>query len=84
MDHRELVLRCLTDDDITIRTRALELLAGIVSRKSLVDLVHHLLEHVKHSEGDQHTLSTQPLNTPDQHTLSTHLINTPDQHTLSI
>ena len=51
VDHRELVLRCLTDDDITIRTRALELLAGIVSRKSLVDLVHHLLEHVKHSEG---------------------------------
>ena len=44
VDHRELVLKCLTDDDITIRTRALELLAGIVSRKSLVDLVHHLLE----------------------------------------
>jgi len=52
VDHRELVLRCLNDDDITIRSRALELLAGIVSRKSLVDLVHHLLEHVKHSEGN--------------------------------
>ena len=51
VDHRELVLRCLNDDDVTIRTRALELLAGIVSRKSLVDLVHHLLEHVRHSEG---------------------------------
>eukprot|EP00596_Hydrurales_sp_CCMP1899_P000436 CAMPEP_0119039688 /NCGR_PEP_ID=MMETSP1177-20130426/9301_1 /TAXON_ID=2985 /ORGANISM="Ochromonas sp, Strain CCMP1899" /LENGTH=993 /DNA_ID=CAMNT_0007003873 /DNA_START=91 /DNA_END=3072 /DNA_ORIENTATION=+ len=50
-DHREMVLKCLTDDDVTIRTRALELLAGIVSRKSLVDLVHHLLTHVKHSEG---------------------------------
>jgi AP-3 complex subunit delta-1 len=50
-DHREMVLKCLTDDDVTIRTRALELLAGIVSRKSLVDLVHHLLIHVKHSEG---------------------------------
>jgi AP-3 complex subunit delta-1 len=51
VDHRDLVLRCLNDDDVTIRTRALELLAGIVSRKSLVDLVRHLLEHVKHSEG---------------------------------
>jgi len=51
VDHRELVLRCLNDDDVTIRTRALELLAGIVSRKSLVDLVHHLMEHVRHSEG---------------------------------
>ena len=44
VDHRELILRCLNDDDITIRTRALELLAGIVSRKSLVDLVRHLME----------------------------------------
>jgi AP-3 complex subunit delta-1 len=44
VEHRELVLRCLNDDDVTIRSRALELLAGIVSRKSLVDLVHHLLE----------------------------------------
>jgi AP-3 complex subunit delta-1 len=44
VEHRELVLRCLNDDDVTIRTRALELLAGIVSRKSLVDLVAHLLE----------------------------------------
>lgn len=43
-DHREIVLRCLTDDDITIRTRSLEVLAGIVSRKSLVELVHHLLQ----------------------------------------
>lgn len=52
VEHRELVLRCLNDDDVTIRSRALELLAGIVSRKSLVDLVHHLMEHVKHSEGN--------------------------------
>jgi AP-3 complex subunit delta-1 len=28
VEHRELVLRCLHDDDITIRTRALELLTG--------------------------------------------------------
>ena len=38
-----LVLKCLNDDDITIRTQSLELLAGIVSKKSLVDLVRHLL-----------------------------------------
>ena len=43
-DHRDIVLRCLTDDDVTIRTRSLELLAGIVSKKSLVELVHHLLQ----------------------------------------
>ncbi|CAN0277284.1 unnamed protein product [Discosporangium mesarthrocarpum] len=27
-EHRELVLACLSDDDVTIRTRALELLSG--------------------------------------------------------
>eukprot|EP01035_Chromulina_nebulosa_P016833 gene16833-22318_t len=51
VDHRDVILKCLNDDDTTIRVRALELLAGIVSRKSLVDLVHHLLEHAKRAEG---------------------------------
>eukprot|EP01035_Chromulina_nebulosa_P021296 gene21296-27592_t len=51
IDHRDLVLKCLNDDDITIRTKSLELLAGIVSKKSLVDLVRHLLGHAKLSEG---------------------------------
>lgn len=44
VDHRDIVLKCLNDDDTTIRTKSLELLAGIVSRKSLVDLVHHLMD----------------------------------------
>ncbi len=44
IDHRDLILNCLNDQDGTIRTRALELLAGIVSKKSLVDLVAHLLK----------------------------------------
>lgn len=43
VEHRELILKCLNDDDITIRTKSLELLVGIVSRKSLIDLVRHLL-----------------------------------------
>ena len=44
VEHRDLVLLCLNDEDVTIRAKALELLAGIVSRKSLVNLVQHLLE----------------------------------------
>eukprot|EP01038_Epipyxis_sp_PR26KG_P013128 gene13128-17595_t len=51
IDHRDLVLKCLDDEDVTIRTRSLELLAGIVSKKSLIDLVHHLLEHANRAEG---------------------------------
>ena len=44
IEHRDLVLSCLNDEDFTIRSKALELLAGIVSRKSLIELVNHLLE----------------------------------------
>jgi AP-3 complex subunit delta len=43
VEQRELILKCLDDDDITIRTKALELLVGIVTKKSLVEFVHHLL-----------------------------------------
>lgn len=51
VDLRELISKCLNDDDITIRTKALELLAGIVSKKTFPDLVHQLLRHVKIAEG---------------------------------
>lgn len=36
-EHRSLVLACLSDDDVTIRTRALELLSGetFVSRMTV-------------------------------------------------
>lgn len=44
VEHLEIVLHCLDDDDVTIRSKALELLAGIVSRKSLVGLVVHLMK----------------------------------------
>ena len=44
VDHRELLLNCLDDDDITIKMKALELIAGIVSKKSMVTLVHHLMQ----------------------------------------
>jgi AP-3 complex subunit delta-1 len=44
VEHRDLVLHCLSDEDVTIRSRALELLAGMVTKKSLVDLVQHLLQ----------------------------------------
>lgn len=44
VEHRDLVLKCLADDDMTIKSRALDLLAGMVTKKSLVDLVQHLLQ----------------------------------------
>ena len=43
---RPLILACLSDQDVTIRTRALDLLVGLASRKNLVELVSQLLTHV--------------------------------------
>lgn len=51
VDHKELVLRCLADDDVTIRTKALELLTGMVTRRNLTELVHKLMQHVLLAEG---------------------------------
>ena len=51
VEHKELIIKCLLDDDITIRTRALELLSGMVTRRSLMDLIHKLLQHVSFAEG---------------------------------
>lgn len=50
-EHKELVLRCLADDDVTIRTKALELLTGMVTRRNLTELVHKLMQHVLLAEG---------------------------------
>ena len=44
IEHRDLILKCLNDEDVTIRLRSLELLTGIASRKSLPDLCHHLIQ----------------------------------------
>lgn len=50
-EYRHLILACLNDKDVTIRTRALDLLPGLVTRKHLVDLVSQLLEHVPNATG---------------------------------
>eukprot|EP00981_Chlorochromonas_danica_P013206 scaffold5974_cov158-Ochromonas_danica.AAC.7 len=51
LEHRDSILHCLDDEDTTIRTKALELLSGVVSKRSLIDLVNHLREHARRSEG---------------------------------
>ena len=40
VEHKELVLGCLSDDDVTIRMRSLELLTGMVTKRNLEELVH--------------------------------------------
>eukprot|EP01132_Coremiostelium_polycephalum_P002560 gene2560-3170_t len=50
-EHRDLVLSCLDDEDISIRQRALDLLAGMTNKKNLQDIVAKLLDHVEIAEG---------------------------------
>eukprot|EP00123_Amoebidium_parasiticum_P017258 comp23772_c0_seq1/m.41199 comp23772_c0_seq1/g.41199 ORF comp23772_c0_seq1/g.41199 comp23772_c0_seq1/m.41199 type:complete len:1254 (-) comp23772_c0_seq1:650-4411(-) len=42
-EHKDLVLACLDDADETIRVRALELLSGMASKKSVPDIVKRLM-----------------------------------------
>jgi AP-3 complex subunit delta-1 len=51
VEYRPLVLACLSDPDITIRTRALDLLGGMASRNNLVELITQLLRHVQTATG---------------------------------
>jgi len=51
LEHKDNILKCLNDDDVTIRTRSLELLTGMVTKRNLEELVHKFLQHVGAAEG---------------------------------
>jgi AP-3 complex subunit delta-1 len=48
-EHKAMILKCLNDEDITIRQRALDLVSGMISKKNLPDIVRILMEHVETS-----------------------------------
>src|ERR1700740_3529073 len=41
--HHEIILSCIDDADISIRLRALDLIVGMVSRDTLIDIVKQLI-----------------------------------------
>mmetsp|Transcript_13321 Transcript_13321/g.28903 ORF Transcript_13321/g.28903 Transcript_13321/m.28903 type:complete len:1049 (+) Transcript_13321:206-3352(+) len=49
---RGLILKCLSDEDVTIRTRALGLLQFMTTQRNLVDLITQLLRHVEAASGE--------------------------------
>jgi hypothetical protein len=51
MQHRDLILDCLDDEDIGIRMRALELVAEFVTRRTLRDISRILLRKLRSSNG---------------------------------
>ncbi len=50
-EHYDLIIDCLEDNDTTICTRSLDLLAGLVTKRTLEGLVQRLLKHVSLAEG---------------------------------
>jgi AP-3 complex subunit delta-1 len=50
-EYRPLILQCLSDEDVTIRTRALHLLTGMATLKNIRELVVQLLGHVDLATG---------------------------------
>lgn len=49
--YRDLILQCLSDADVTIRSRALSLLPGLASRQNWYELMGQLLPHVPFARG---------------------------------
>jgi len=49
-EHKDLILACLADDDVTIRMRALDLITSMVSLKNLAPIVGKLLQHLQVAE----------------------------------
>jgi len=50
--HRETILSCLEDNDITIRMRALDLITSMVTKRNLQSIVSRLQEHLSNAEGN--------------------------------
>jgi len=51
MEHRDLILNCLEDEDQSIRLRAVELLTGMVDRKNLAFIVEKLRHYLDTADG---------------------------------
>ena len=58
-EHKDLILQCLSDEDVTIRMRALDLITSMVSQRNVVGIVRKMQEHLQQSEGvyREHVLS---------------------------
>ena len=50
-EHKDTVLACLDDEDITIRQRALDLTVGMVNKRNISDIVKKLMEKLNEADG---------------------------------
>jgi len=49
-EHREMVINCLDDEDVTIRLRALDLIVGMVNKRNLMDIIKKLMDKLHDAE----------------------------------
>ncbi|KAJ3402413.1 AP-3 complex subunit delta-1, partial [Chytridiales sp. JEL 0842] len=52
-EHRDIILECLEDKDISIRMRALEIVTGMVTKRNLPDIVKRLLLQIIPEDGEE-------------------------------
>jgi len=50
-EHKDTVMTCLDDEDITIRMRSLDLIVGMVNKRNLMDIVKKLMEKLEDADG---------------------------------
>jgi AP-3 complex subunit delta-1 len=51
VEHKDMILNCLSDEDVTIRMRALDLITAMVSKKNLNGIITRLVSHLDTSDG---------------------------------
>ena len=45
-EHRDVILECLNDRDVSIRMRALELISGMVTKRNVIDILRRLMQQI--------------------------------------
>ncbi|KAG0328121.1 AP-3 complex subunit delta [Dissophora globulifera] len=54
-DHKDIILKCIDDPDISIRMRALDLIVGMANKKNLTEIVKRLISHLLPANDDEPT-----------------------------
>lgn len=55
-EHKDIILECIDDEDISIRLRSLDLVVGMVNRKNIVDIVKRLITHIMPKSNNESSL----------------------------
>lgn len=54
-EHKDIILKCIDDPDISIRMRALDLIVGMANKKNLTEIVKRLITHLLPSNEGEHS-----------------------------